>query len=135
MITPFMVYIVGIMDSCRDMLHSLFIGFVFLAVLTGFFFGMCCAERISGAGQLKKICIGCIITAIVCVVLHGLLPSTRMAAAMFVVPAVANNENMQAIGGNSLQALRKLTEQWLRELDAADGKGGKPGPNEERTEM
>lgn len=35
---------------------------------------------------------------------------------MFVVPAIANNEDVRAIGGNSLEALRKLTEQWLLEL-------------------
>ena len=52
----------------------------------------------------------------VLVIANALIPSTRLAAAMYIVPAVTNNEDMKAISGNSLEALRLLTEDRLREL-------------------
>ena len=60
----------------------------------------------------------------VLVIANALIPSTRLAAAMYIVPAVVNNENVKAIGDNSLEALRLLTEDWLREL--AESKDGTP---------
>lgn len=54
--------------------------------------------------------------------LFSITPSTKLAAAMFVIPAIANNENLQNIGENTLNGLEKLTEQWLQELSEGDKK-------------
>ena len=43
-------------------------------------------------------------------------PSSQTAAAMYLVPKVVNNEDVQAIGENGLKALRELSGQWAEEL-------------------
>jgi len=106
MVTPGMIYAIGILDNIH-MLLCAFTGISLIALIIS----ICAMESVTSI--YTKIFAPIFIC---CTIATALLPSTKLAAAMFVVPAIANNEDVRAIGGNSLEALRKLTEQWLLEL-------------------
>ena len=44
------------------------------------------------------------------------VPTSKTAAAMYLIPKIAANEDVQAIGENGLKALRELSGQWAEEL-------------------
>lgn len=49
-------------------------------------------------------------------VVGTLAPSSKTIAAMIVLPAIANNEDAKAIAGNGIEALRLLSEQYVKDL-------------------
>ena len=118
-ITPFMVYAIGILDSVIK-----FFG------MFGFIFGLCCMITliIKGIGcvegsfkdithkALTKFIISFGIICVCCLSCNAFLPSSKLAASMFLIPAIANNENVQSIGSNTLKSLEMLTEQWLEDI-------------------
>ena len=57
---------------------------------------------------------GCVAStvAVACPVLEALIPTTREAAAIVMVPAIANNEKVQTVGNK----LYDLAAEWLDEL-------------------
>ena len=121
MITPWMIYLVGILDSvvCFFRIMAGLFG-VALFVLFG------AAPMLEDLGMKISVTKGLLfkvaVALFVCASISAFTPSSKLAAAMYIIPAVANNEDVKAIGGNSLEVLRKLTEQWLLELNS--GKKG-----------
>lgn len=123
MITVSTIYWIGVCDSVGCALTFLAIALAVASILA-------IIPMLDGCGyeeenrRKKKLatffCCSCLIVTLTA----ALIPSTRLAAAMYLVPAVVNNENVKAIGDNSLEALRLLTEDWLREL--AESKDGTP---------
>lgn len=49
-------------------------------------------------------------------VFYSTTPNSKTLAAMYIIPAVANNEKVQSIGKNGLDILENLTNNWLKEL-------------------
>lgn len=118
-ITPAVVYAIGILDNVTAASGGMMFmaGFVAMASIIWMF----CALDSGSTYHIqnaKRMLLGAICIFLIFGAVHTLLPSTRLAAAMLLVPAIANNEDVQQIGGNSLEALRKLTEQWLIELQS-----------------
>lgn len=116
MITPWMIYAIGILDSVGNLLLVLGAVASGLLILFALFWVIVVEDYPHHTGTAKNAMRFLLPCALICLTLSAFLPSTRLAAAMYIVPAVASNEDLRAIGGNSLEALRKLTEQWLREL-------------------
>lgn len=52
----------------------------------------------------------------VCVGLFITIPSSKTIAAMYVIPAITQNEQLRHISENSLQALEQLTQKWIQDL-------------------
>lgn len=52
----------------------------------------------------------------VCVGLFITIPNSKTLAAMYVIPAITQNERVQHITENSLQALEQLTQKWIQDL-------------------
>lgn len=52
---------------------------------------------------------------IVCGSIAVFVPSSKTIAAMYVLPAVINNEHIQNSTGNALEALENLTKEWLKD--------------------
>ena len=122
MITPGMIYLIGILDSIKSFC-------LFSSVLLGvgaFATFLECVDDENNKKRFGKWRIRLAVLSLIGFLCLTTIPSTKLAAAMYVVPVIANNENVKAIGGNSLEALRKLTEQWLRELNG----NGKPSDHE-----
>ena len=111
-----MIYFIGILDSLVDTLKVIAIASAIISFMCGLVWAMQ-ADMGRDTDILRRFCLGGMASSIVCMFLMTFTPSSKLAAAMYVVPAIANNENVQAIGCNGLEALRKLTEDWLRELN------------------
>lgn len=43
------------------------------------------------------------------------VPSSKTIAAMYVLPAIVNNEHIQNATGNTLELLERLTKDWLKD--------------------
>jgi len=54
-------------------------------------------------------------------VANTLVPNTKQMAAIYVIPAVANNENIQELGGNVLELSNEWIESMIDEVNS-DGK-------------
>lgn len=68
------------------------------------------------ADKMKKIIRLLAIFLIVVAPIRIAIPSQKTIAAMIVVPAIVNNEDIQGITSNSLKGLRLLAEDWLKRL-------------------
>jgi len=121
MITPAMIYWIGILDEVKESFRGSTLILLFFALFTGFFLIIttvgATGNRENEAKKTfkKSFCIAACLL-LLCSSVSTFLPSSRLAAAMYMVPAIANNEDVQAIGSNSIEALRLLTEDWLRDL-------------------
>lgn len=58
----------------------------------------------------------CIISTLLAI----FIPSSKTLAAMYVLPAIAKNEQLQNFAGNSLKALELLSKQWVKDLTPSD---------------
>ena len=116
MITPAMIYWIGILDSVKTVLYIL----TGLTVISAFLLWIgCFVYYMNGDNPphaIKKGAKAATFAFLLSVTISCTTPSTRLAAAMYLVPAVVNNESVQAIGGSALEGLRLLTEDWLRDL-------------------
>lgn len=108
----FELYLIMILDGVNH--FSFVLSFIFLAATILFFgaFVNCAAEDLSdSAKQAKglaiKTTIGFIFSALICV----LAPNTKQAAVIYILPKVANNEDIQGLGSDLVQ----LAKQWVEE--------------------
>ena len=116
MITPWTIYWIGILDSISCVLTLLAFLFGIIAIPCGIAWMVESDFHEEKARVAKKATACMFFCCLIFCLTNAFIPSTRLAAAMYIVPAVANNEDVKAIGGNSLKALRKLSEEWLLEL-------------------
>lgn len=119
MITPTMIYFIGILDSISSFFRTVSTGLIVVIFLGVVFSPMLDDIDIVSFAKMKGFLAKCIVALCIFGTLAAFTPSSKLAA-MYIIPAVANNENVKAIGSNSLEALRKLTEQWLLELNGKD---------------
>lgn len=107
-VTPMMIYLIGIADHVRDF------SVLFLFIFTGIFLVFLIRYLVDGdkIPYLRTL-------AFLIVLFSSLLiftPSSKTLAAMYVIPAVVNNEQIKNIGKNGLESLELLTKQWVDEL-------------------
>ena len=113
-ISAFDIYLVSLADKIVDpagyIAIVIFVIFLFVASIT---LGVCdTQEEIKKAKSvLKLLCI----TMVVCGSLAVFIPSSKTIAAMYVLPAIVNNEHIQNSTGNALEALENLTKEWLKD--------------------
>lgn len=107
-VTPMMIYLIGMADNVKDfsVLSLLFITFIFLVFLCRYIVE---GDKIPHLGTLTFL-------AALFSSLLFFTPSSKTLAAMYVIPAVVNNEQIQNIGKNGLESLELLTKQWVDEL-------------------
>ena len=107
-VTPLMIYLIGVADHVRVffVLSLLIIAGTFLLFLARYLV------------EDKKVpCFGTL--AFLTALFSSLIiftPSSKTLAAMYVIPAVVNNEQIQNIGKNGIESLELLTMQWVGEL-------------------
>lgn len=119
MITPMQMYwLLKLDDICENCKFLTFFGFVALAIIALMFnYGI--EDRNEKIKQMACTLFKLVLFGIF--LLFGLvtfLPSTKQMAAIYVVPAIANNEKIQQIGGKTLDIsnqLLDLTKDYLEE--------------------
>lgn len=107
-VTPLMIYLIGVADHVRDfsVLSLFIITGIFLVFLVRY---LAEDEKVPYLGTLT-------FSAALFSSLLIFTPSSKTLAAMYVIPAVVNNEQIQNISKNGLESLELLTKQWVDEL-------------------
>lgn len=120
----FLIYLVGIVDPLKEV--AILITSIF-SVGVGITVIISCVEceGIDALKQHWKILRAFLITIACTLSIAVFTPNAKTIAAMAVIPAVVQNEKLQNIAGNSISALEKLTETWLKDL-AEDAKKSLP---------
>lgn len=132
MISPWQIYLVMQLDSIRDLFGGIAISLIFGSVVIGAFVLMHASDdeyswnidrkddrKNKRAGFVRAIRIAFPFAA-VCLFAQAVIPSSKTAAAMIVIPAIANSEVLQKEAGD----LYQLAKQGLRELVNDDAKEG-----------
>lgn len=108
-VTQLMIYAVGIIDNLREVFGVTIVAIIGVQLLIEI--------MIEDAGVskwfLKHIAIP---LSVVSALFLIFVPNSKTLGAMYVIPAVANNEKIQNIGKNGLESLELLTKQWVDEL-------------------
>ena len=107
-VSPLMIYLIGVADHVREF------SVVSMFIISGIFLVFLARYLVED----KKVpCFGTL--ASLTVLFSSLIiftPSSKTLAAMYVIPAVVNNEQIQNIGKNGIESLELLTKQWVYEL-------------------
>lgn len=109
-VTPWLIYLIGIADNLREMSSLAILGLFCLSIPMAYL-------SIEGE-KVVTWALKCIVfpSFVMSVLLIAFVPSSKTLAAMYVIPAVVNNEQIQNIGKNGLESLELLTKQWVDEL-------------------
>ena len=107
-VTPLMIYLIGVADHVRVffVVSLLIIAGIFLLFLARYLVE---DKKVPCSGALA-------FSTVLFSFLSIFTPSSKTLAAMYVIPAVVNNEQIQNIGKNGLESLELLTKQWVYEL-------------------
>lgn len=123
-ITPFDVYLVMQLDSINSACSIIF-GVLVVAtavcLITGLVdrsFSSCKQDNDYVRGNVK-LRIGAKVGAVTLVflLLAAFIPSTKTAASMFLLPAIANNKEVQQLPEDLLKMVRGLVKEWTPKED------------------
>lgn len=123
-ITPFDVYLVMQLDSIQSACRLIF-GALLVATLAVLIIGL--FQRASSFRKEDddyrngnvKLRIGAKVGAVTLVFLFlaAFIPSTKTAASMFLLPAIANNKEVQQLPEDLLRMVRGLVKEWTPKED------------------
>lgn len=121
-ISPLEIYFISLVDKIDALSQAI----IFLSSLAGgaFLFFWIIGKAESCATEedekiLKKLlrCLKLAITCIICsVLIHTFVPNSKTIAAMYLIPAIVNNEHIQNSTSNALKMLEGLTKEWLEDF-------------------
>ncbi len=123
-ITTFGMYLFTRLDSINDVLGLTFgISVVFLGVCTFFYFLLSLDSRDHDirdglAGIIKSKLF--IFILIFSGISGCLLPTSKQAAVIYLVPKLANNEQIKQLPDNAVNLLNKQLEAWIADFDIKD---------------
>lgn len=113
-ISAFDIYLVSLADkivSPAGFIACFSLGItIFLCVI--WFAGLGIIEEVKQVKIALKITIPIMI---LCGLIATFVPSSKTIAAMYVLPAIINNEHIQNSTSNTLEALENLTKEWLKD--------------------
>lgn len=115
--SPWLIYLWGMLDSLNVMLAVICLVLTIFAIV--FLIIFCAAATNDDTDMLgklkvfaKPLFVGLILSWVIMIV----VPSKTTVAAMYIIPSLVNNEKIQEISGDSLEAMRLLTKKWLKQL-------------------
>lgn len=107
----FTVYIITQLNSISHFLITICI----LSIISSMIF-IVLAFNTKLNPQYIKISKYCLLIFIVVLFINSILPSSKTAAAIYLLPKLVNNESVQQIGKDSIGILRQYTSQYLKDL-------------------
>ena len=120
MITPMQMYWLLKFDDIGTTFSIIVLASTIVALLSAFLY---CISKGTEDEAIEKISVHILILSLICsaifLILNTFLPSTKQMAAIYVVPAIVNNERVQNIGNKTLDVsedLLELTEQYLQDV-------------------
>ena len=116
-VTPFDIYLISFADKFSETAFWVCIIFLLVAVVCILACGIAKDNEDEEAMVAScKFFKRSFIAFIVCLCVYTVAPNSKTIAAMYLVPAVMNNEHVQNSAGNALGILEELTKQWLQNL-------------------
>lgn len=120
-ISEWEIYLFTRLDGIRDLflfLGSLVFGVLFLVAI---FYAVwinedCYKDKSKHWKRYIGIIAGLAFTLSACVILHVAVPSTKEAAAIYLIPKIANNEQLQKVPDNALKLLNAKLEAWIKDI-------------------
>lgn len=113
MITAWDIYLIGIVDHVRPVfgIFGFLLGAIFGAIYFVWKYDDDFKEK-SKTPWLTGMTIG-----IIMMIIAIFTPSSKTLVAMYLVPAIAANEDVQQIPGNAAKLLNEKLKDWLKELE------------------
>ena len=121
-ISPLEIYFISLVDKIGAISEIV----IFLSFIAGgaflFFWLIGKAESYKteeDERMLKRLwrCLKLAITCIICgTLINTFVPSSKTIAAMYLIPAIVNNEHIQNSTSNALKMLEGLTKEWLEDF-------------------
>ena len=113
-ITAFDIYLISLADKVlRAVVPVTALSFCVFCVSCFLFVVACDTEEEKSKYKLVIKSTG--IVFVLSTLLALFVPSAKTSAAMYVLPAIVNNEHIQNATGNTLEFLEKLTKDWLKD--------------------
>jgi hypothetical protein len=117
-----LVYLVLMLDNVRDTLSFAIGALVCAVAVSVVVFGLACdldngKVRDAALWYLRRFLCALIFVAVPLT----LIPSTQQAAAIYLIPKIANNERVHRVGDKGAEMLEKLLDDYLDELGPAKG--------------
>lgn len=112
-VTPLMIYLVDMSETVKYISLGVFL----VSLMALIILGILAVDEDVALQAIKVVVVPVIIVS---ALLAVFIPDSKTLAAMYVIPAVVNNERIQNISKNGLESLDLLTKQWVDEL--RDGK-------------
>lgn len=125
-VTPSMIYWISAFDNIRNIALPIFVIGMIIGILTTLLYVVSkslededdCAKATAGVlGPVLKRLVGPVVA--ISLAILAFAPSSKTLAAMYIVPAIANNEKVQDVGNR----LYELSVEWLEELKPSTRKG------------
>jgi len=117
MLSPWTVYFITMLDNWRNVC----VGVLVVAGIAVFSIAIALPLLIDILGKdsvwrfFKKI----VYISIPAVLLLCILPTSKQAAAIYLIPKVVNNERLKGVASDGMKALRLLENKWIQELSLA----------------
>ena len=121
-ISSFEIYLISLVDKIRVLSETaIFLSFLLIAVLSIFWiigknesYKTEDDEKIIKklSTYIKRITVG----FVCCILINVFTPSSKTIAAMYLIPAIVNNEHIQNSTSNALKMLEGLTKEWLEDF-------------------
>lgn len=124
-ISPSIIYIIGILDKFHMIVGIFLVPLFVILIVFGILYIVVHLDEsfdqsdIERAEKLNPIFKKAIATTVILGCLKVFVPNTGLVAAMYVIPAVVNNEKVQNIGSNLLDTMLRLSDKWM--IDALKG--------------
>ena len=121
-ISPLEIYLISLVDKIDVISETIIFlgGLASSAFLFFWFIGK--AENYKTEDDEKMLqrlwkCLKFSVTCVICsILLHTFIPNSKTIAAMYLIPAIVNNEHIQNSTSNALKMLEELTKEWLEDF-------------------
>lgn len=121
-ISPLEIYFISLVDKINAITEVIiFLGGLALSAFLFFWF-LGKAESYKTEEDEKTLqrlwrCLKFSVTCVICsILLHTFIPNSKTIAAMYLIPAIVNNEHIQNSTSNALKMLEGLTKEWLEDF-------------------
>ena len=111
MITAFDIYLVMQLDSISCILSAITL-FLIIAIV---FFSMACIDDL-GEGRMPKYIKHAIVYLLIIMAINSLIPSSKTAAAMIIIPKIASDKNIDYFSGEAKELYKYFKQSLLEDM-------------------
>ena len=121
-ISPFEIYLISLVDKIGAISEvTIFLGgLASSAFLIFWMIGKAESYKTEDEEKTLQRLWKCLKISVICVLcstlIHTFVPNSKTIAAMYLIPAIVNNEHIQNSTSNALKMLEGLTKEWLEDL-------------------